>query len=158
MNDEKLVMRHSEIMTDYTVPIIAAINDWMNTVTIDAATISHECLKIINEHKIEVHDCINHNKKDIIVNIPNLKTSLSNEYSLPRHIYVTDKATTFEYNDKNDKIILYKKSSDKMDLIGALLWAQFLRNTGLSKTQMHKFADALDNSVKNNIEVPKKHK
>lgn len=101
----------------------------------------------------KVHDCINNTSSNI--KIPFDVFNNSSAY-LPKHIYVTNKATVFQYDSKDDKLILYRKEEDSMDVASAFMWAYTMRCLKISKIQMHKLMDSLENSVK--IEKPKKKK
>lgn len=122
----------------------------IDNVICNSLGILEACGKILMESEIVIHDCIGGK-------INTVKVSVCDK-NIPKHIYVTDKATVFQYGDKDDKLVLYRKKEDPMDLASAFMWAYTMRTLGISKTQMHKYMDRLDKCI-DNVEVPnKKHK
>lgn len=90
---------------------------------------------------LEVVDQNNKTKKEIRgLKRPNLVYWSS---QFPERVFINKTNTIFDFNGKNDKVLLRCSDDDDFDLGYAFLYAYFLKNSGMTKTQASKFFNEL---------------
>lgn len=101
-------------------------------IIIDGADVQYIEYDSIGSHRIECNDFIYRSKK----------LNTNNSKNLPEKYIINKDATILFWND-NTKTIVKRAKDDNFDKRIGFLYAYFLKNSGLTRTQANKFINEL---------------